>query len=164
MTFGEQLDKLIAHGMIVADREKAKDILKRVNYYRFTGYVLQFRQEPSGSNYIEETTFETVYHLYKVDEILRDTFRRYIEKAEVYYRTQIAYGFSIAKCTDAPYDQHYDENNFYNKKGYKEVIINVNIKMYIFDHLRMYKFAHSSSCIIYSLKRYDFPVMFITCA
>ena len=43
-------------------------------------------------------------------------------------------------------------------------LINVNIKMYIFDHLRMYKFAHSSSCIIYSLKRYDFPVMFITCA
>lgn len=42
--------------------------------------------------------------------------------------------------------------------------INVNIKMYIFDHLRMYKFAHSSSCIIYSLKRYDFPVMFMTCA
>lgn len=39
---------------------------------------------------IEGTTFETVYHLYKVDEILRDTFRRYIEKAEVYYRTQIA--------------------------------------------------------------------------
>lgn len=117
LTFDEQLDKLIAHGMIVADREKAKDILKRVNYYRFTGYVLQFRQEPSGSDYIEGTTFETVYHLYKVDEILRDTFRRYIEKAEVYYRTQIAYGFSIAKCTEAPYDQHYDKNNFYNKKG-----------------------------------------------
>ena len=65
LTFDEQLDKLIAHGMIVADREKAKDILKRVNYYRFTGYALQFRQEPSGSNYIEGTTFETVYHLYK---------------------------------------------------------------------------------------------------
>ena len=27
LTFDEQLDKLIAHGMIVADREKAKDIL-----------------------------------------------------------------------------------------------------------------------------------------
>ena len=95
LTFDEQLDKLIAHGMIVADREKAKDILKRVNYYRFTGYALQFRQEPSDSDYIEGITFETVYHLYKVDEILRDTFRRYIEKAEVYYRTQIAYGFSM---------------------------------------------------------------------
>ena len=122
LTFDEQLDKLIAHGMVISDREKAKDILKKVNYYRFTGYALQFRKDPSGSDYIEGTTFETVYHLYKVDEILRDTFRRYIEKAEVYYRTQIAYGFSIAKCTDAPYDQHYDENNFYNKKGYKEVM------------------------------------------
>ena len=44
LTFDEQLDKLIVHGMIVADREKAKDILKRVNYYRFTGYALQFRK------------------------------------------------------------------------------------------------------------------------
>lgn len=122
LTFDEQLDKLAVHGMIITDREKAKDILKKVNYYRFTSYALQFRQDPFGSDYIAGTTFETVYHLYKVDEILRDIFRRYIEKAEVYYRMQIAYGFSIAKCTETPYDQHYDENNFYNKKGYKEVM------------------------------------------
>ena len=97
LTFDERLDKLASHGIIISDREKAKDVLKRVNYYRVTGYALQFRQDPSSSDYIEGTTFETVYHLYKVDEILRDTFRRYIEKAEVYYRTQIANGFSIAK-------------------------------------------------------------------
>lgn len=122
LTFDEQLDKLIAHGMVISDREEAKDILKKVNYYRFTGYALQFRKDPSDSDYMEGTTFKTVYHLYTVDEILRDIFRRYIEKAEIYYRTQISYGFSIAKCTDSPYDQHYDENNFYNKKGYKEVM------------------------------------------
>ena len=124
LTFDEQLDKLEAHGIVISDREKAKDVLKRVNYYRFTGYALQFRKNPSGSDYIEGTTFETVHHLYKVDEILRDTFRRYIEKAEVYYRTQIAYGFSMAKCTQPPYDQHYDEKNFYYKKGYREVMEN----------------------------------------
>jgi abortive infection bacteriophage resistance protein len=122
LTFDEQLERLEAHGIVVTNREKAIEILKRVNYYRFTGYALQFRKNPSNSDYIEGTKFETVYHLYKVDEILRDTFRRYIEKAEVYYRTQIAYGFSITKCTKAPYDQHYDENNFYNKRGYKEVM------------------------------------------
>lgn len=54
LTFDEQLDKLETHGMIIADREKAKDILKRVSYYRFTGYALQFKQELSGSNYIEK--------------------------------------------------------------------------------------------------------------
>ena len=73
LTFDEQLDKLTAHGMIITDREKAKDILKRVNYYRFMGYALQFRQDLSSSDYIAGTIFETVYHLYKVDEILRDT-------------------------------------------------------------------------------------------
>ena len=57
LTFDEQLDKLAAHGMIIRDREKAKDILKRVNYYRFTGYALQFRQDPSSSDYIAGTTF-----------------------------------------------------------------------------------------------------------
>ena len=70
LIFDEQLDKLAVHGMIITDREKAKDILKKVNYYRFTGYALQFRQDTSGSDYIAGTTFETVYHLYKVD-ILR---------------------------------------------------------------------------------------------
>ena len=25
---------------------------------------------------------------------------------------------------ETPYDQHYDENNFYNRKGYKEVMEN----------------------------------------
>ena len=147
LTFDEQLDKLAAHGMIITDREKAKDILKSVNYYRFTGYALQFRQAPSGSDYILGTTFETVYHLYKVDEILCDTFRRYIEKAEVYYRTQIAYGFSIAKCTETPYDQHYDENNFYNKKGYREVMENFSReKNYYKDSLivKHHKMKYSS--------------------
>ena len=124
LTFDEQLDKLVAHGIIVADRAAAKEVLKEVNYYRLTGYALQFRKDPSRSEYIKGITFETLHHLYKVDEILRDIFRRYIEKAEIYYRTQIAYGFSIAKCTEAPYDQHYDEKNFYNKKGYKEVMEN----------------------------------------
>ena len=81
LTYDEQLNKLEAHRMVISDRAKAVDILKRVNYYRFTGYALQFRKDPSGSDYIDGTTFETVYHLYKMDEILRDTFRRYIEKA-----------------------------------------------------------------------------------
>ena len=58
----------------------------------------------------------------------------------------------------------YEYPVFYDVEGKMITDINVNIKMYIFDHLRMYKFAHSSSCIIYSLKRYDFPVMFMTCA
>ena len=50
--------------------------------------------------------------------------------------------------------QEYIQNQLQN--------INVNIKMYIFDHLRMYKFVYSSSCVMYSFNRYDLPVIFTT--
>lgn len=126
LSFEEQLDRLKSHGIIVNDEKKAIEILKHINYYRFTGYALQFRKNPQESDYMDGTTFESVYHLYIVDERLRDLFRMYIEKAEVYYRTQIAYGFSITKCVDSPYDQHYCEDNFFNKQGYREVIDSFN--------------------------------------
>lgn len=126
LDFEEQIKRLKDHGMIIEDEEKAICILQKINYYRFTGYALQFRMDPQDSNYVEGTTFESVYNLYMVDEHLRDLFRMYIEKAEVYYRTQIAYGFSINKCLKSPHDQHYDESNFYNKEGYNQVIDSFN--------------------------------------
>lgn len=112
------------HGMDVADIIFAREVLKTINYYRFTGYALQFRKKPNESRYVDGITFEQVYRIYKFDEVLRDILRRYIEKSEIYYRTQIAYGFSVVKCTTPPYEQHYDERNFFNKKGYNEVMDN----------------------------------------
>lgn len=122
LTFKEQIEKLKSHGMVIEDEEKAKEILSEVNYYRFTGYALQFRIEEADSDYVEALSFEKVHRIYQFDERLRDIFRKYIEVVEVYYRTQISYGFSMAKCIRPPYNQHYDENNFYNKQGYKEVM------------------------------------------
>ena len=34
LTFDEQVDKLVSHGIIVEDRKVAKRILQSVNYYR----------------------------------------------------------------------------------------------------------------------------------
>lgn len=124
LTFEEQLQKLKVHGIVVSDENKALQVLKEINYYRFTGYALQFRIAPKNSNYIKGTTFDSVYHIYLADERLRDLFRMYLEKVEIYYRTQISYGFSVKKCTVPPYDQHYDKNNFYNETGYQEVLDN----------------------------------------
>ena len=122
LSFEKQIEKLKSHGMVMGDEAKVKEILAEINYYRFTGYTLQYRKNPDESDYIEGLPFEKVYRIYQFDESLRDIFRKYIEVAEVYYRTQISYGFSMVKCVNPPYDQHYDENNFYNKTGYKEVM------------------------------------------
>ena len=50
LTFDEQLERLEVHGIVVTNREKAIEILKRVNYYRFTGYALQFRKRSYCKN------------------------------------------------------------------------------------------------------------------
>lgn len=131
--FNEQLNKLIEYGMVVNDKEKSLKILQEINYYRFTGYTIQFRKGLSN-NYIEGTSFETIYSIYKFDEKLRNIFRKNIEKIEIYYKTQIAYHFSISKCITGSHNQHYAENNFYNKKGYKEVMNSLyNEKRYYKD-------------------------------
>lgn len=122
LTFEEQLERLITHGVVVEDKDKALRILSEVNYYRLSGYALEYRKSPHDSDFIEDTTFERIYDLYVIDEEIRNVFRRYIEKIEVYCRTQIAYGFSIKRCLNPLHDQHYDSNNFYNKKGYQEVM------------------------------------------
>ena len=124
LTYEEQLDKLIEHGLAIEPnkREYYVDILKKVNYYRFTGYALQFRIGENDSDFVAGTTFDHIYDIYLFDEELRNTLRKYLEIVEVYYRSQIAYNFSLAKCKNPPHNQHYDENNYYNKKGFQEVM------------------------------------------
>lgn len=124
LDFQAQINQLKSQGMVVEDDQVAEDVLRKTNYYRFTGYALQFRVAPNQSDYIPGTSFNNIHNIYLFDEALRDICRRYIEIAEVYYRTQISYGFSMAKCTVPPYDQHYHDIHFYNKDGHKEVMEN----------------------------------------
>lgn len=122
MTIDEQIEKMKAHGMVIDDEEEAKRILAELNYYRLTGYVLQYRKSADKSDYIPGLTFDTMCQIYAFDEAMRDILRKYIEKVEIYYRTLISHSFSMAKCVNPPHDQHYDETNFFNKKGYAEVM------------------------------------------
>ena len=122
MTLDEQLKKLENQGILIVDKDKAKRILTEIHYYRFTGYALQYRIDEHKSSYIDGVTFENIYNIYMFDKELRDVLHKYIECVEVYYRSLISYHFSIAKCMDSPHDQHYDENNFYNKAGYAKIM------------------------------------------
>lgn len=122
ISFHEQMLKLKEHGMKIEDENMVEEILSRVNYYRLSGYLLQYRKSESDSDFINDLDFADAYEIYCFDEELRNILKVYLEKVEVFYRTQIAYHFSMIKCKEPPYDQHYDENNFYNKDGYNKVM------------------------------------------
>lgn len=45
LNYEQQIEKLIENKIQILDREKAKNILSEINYYKLTGYALQFRKK-----------------------------------------------------------------------------------------------------------------------
>ncbi|MBQ8306982.1 MAG: Abi family protein [Blautia sp.] len=118
----EQITILNDHRIAINDPVAAKEILRQIGYYRFSGYALQFRQASSSSTCIDNTTFESIYDAYCFDQELRGILRNYLEIAEVYYKAQIGYWFALQKCLNPPHDQHYDRNNYFNKSGFDSIM------------------------------------------
>lgn len=98
LTFDEQVEKLIEHNIIARDSEATRRTLSELNYYRLSGYALQYRKSQGCSDCVDGTSFEKILSIYQFDFEIRNCLRKYIEIAEVYYRTQIAYHFSPAQA------------------------------------------------------------------
>lgn len=62
-TIDEQVDRLLAHNMAIGDIEAAKQVLSHTNYYRLSGYGLQFRDPHTADDYISGTDFETILQI-----------------------------------------------------------------------------------------------------
>jgi abortive infection bacteriophage resistance protein len=73
-TYAEQVALLESRGMDVGDRDSAVSTLRRVNYYRLSGYWYPFRKlSPSGrqDDFYPGTRFSDVVALYDFDARLR---------------------------------------------------------------------------------------------
>lgn len=121
LSFEEQLNQLKLHGLKISNDEYALDYLKRINYYRFTGYCLEFRKSQSDSNFIDDTTFESIRKIYDFDTELRNCLSNYLHHVEIYFRTQISNIFSIRRCSRSPHDQHYDFANYYYQDRVRDI-------------------------------------------
>lgn len=73
-TYAEQVEILAGRGMDMGDRDAAVEMLRRVNYYRLSGYWYPFRkQTPSGreDGFYAGARFGDVVALYEFDVRLR---------------------------------------------------------------------------------------------
>ena len=73
-TYDEQVDLLAQRGMDVGDRNRAAGVLRRVNYYRLSGYWYPFRQQVGGTrvdDFYPGTRLDDVVDLYEFDARLR---------------------------------------------------------------------------------------------
>lgn len=91
ITYDEQVEKLRARGMVIADADSAKAHLQHINYYRFSAYRLPFETNHATHQLKAGTTFEDVLRLYNFDRQLRLLVLDAVEKIEVSVRGQWAY-------------------------------------------------------------------------
>lgn len=90
LTFGDQLALMKQRGLVVTDDGRALRWLKRVSYYRLSGYFLPFRV-PNSDSFGDGTTFDDIVDLYKFDGRLRVLFHQATQRIEVAFRTSITY-------------------------------------------------------------------------
>jgi len=89
-TFEEQVERLSKRNLIIEDKDFALDTLSKVNYYRFSAYLLPFKQFSNGC-YRQGTSFNQIFRLYEFDRKMRNILSSVIEPIEVLLKTKIAY-------------------------------------------------------------------------
>jgi abortive infection bacteriophage resistance protein len=73
-TYAEQVDRLALRGMDVGDQAAAVEQLRKVNYYRLSGYWYSFRVRTGdrrSDSFYPSTSLEQVMSLYRFDASLR---------------------------------------------------------------------------------------------
>lgn len=107
LTFSQQVDLLISRGLIIENRRRVEKTLANISYYRLSAYMLPFKKCENNvvkDEFVEGTTWDKVYDLYKFDRKLRLLMFDAIERIEVAIRTQIVNQLSLK------YGSHWHDN------------------------------------------------------
>lgn len=107
ISLADQVAMLEQRGLVISDREAAKDFLRHLNYYRFSGYGLAF--ESARHTFIPGTRFEDIRAAYEFDRDLRDLVYESMEVIELDVRTTVAYTYGQGHGAFG----HIEPQNFY---------------------------------------------------
>lgn len=104
-TIEKQLEILESRGLTILDKDKAKEILLDVGYYRLGFYLFPFeksypRLSRRTHEYVDGSTIEDAVRLYYFDFDLRLILLRYLNRIEIAFRTAMIYTLSNKYCGD----------------------------------------------------------------
>lgn len=111
LSFDEQAGLLVKRNLTMGDLEDCSAFLKRVNYYRFSGYARYFQLDPAnGDNTFHPSAdFAKIRSIYELDHEVRTLCMAGLSLVETCLRTQFAYVFSELA---SPYGDLFDEASF----------------------------------------------------
>lgn len=139
-TFKEQVQILSERGLIIEDEDFAINILSSINYYRFTAYLLPFKN-CATNRYKSDTSFNHIYRIYEFDRKLKSLIMSAIEPIEILVRTKLAY-FHAHKYGAEGYisSDNCDNPRWHDKfiKEFQETIQKQNKALFVRHHIEKY--------------------------
>ncbi|HMI08320.1 MAG TPA: Abi family protein [Flavobacterium sp.] len=92
LDYSHQLQQLKDRGLIIENESKALHLLEHLSYYRFSGYLYPFLEQPKENHVFKKgATFHTAFKLYCFDRELRKFIMAELEKIEVAIRAKMIY-------------------------------------------------------------------------
>ena len=88
-SYSEQIAVMRSRGCVVKDEPAAMEFLKRVNYYRLSGYFFAFLQ--ANDIFSEGVTFERIASVYAFDQELRTLIMRAVSEVELSAKSIISF-------------------------------------------------------------------------
>lgn len=134
-TFKEQAEILRSRNVLIDDTEFCTSFLSRVNYYRFTGYLLPYIHGSSGIC-TPPVEFIQLVQIYNFDTEIRNLIALAVEKIEIYIRTQLAYRTAHLYGSDG-YMNAQNYNRFHDHKKFMDKVktcISENSKSPVVQH------------------------------
>lgn len=119
LTVTQQIEFLSSQGLKISDEQIARDILNTVSYYRFSSYLLPFKQphqENNSRRFRDNISFDKIWKLYQFDRELRLLVSDAIERIEVAFRAAIA---NITSTRFHPF--WYTEREYFKKHKVRTV-------------------------------------------
>ena len=121
LSIEQQIDHILACGMILPDREQAKRDLSHKNYYRLRAYWLPFeikKPDDDTTYLLPGTNWPQIMHLYYFDRQLRTLLMDAIQTIEISSRTAWAYYLAVK------YGPHAHENPdiFFKAEAHQQLL------------------------------------------
>jgi Abortive infection bacteriophage resistance protein len=130
LTIQQQIQKLESRGLIVDDKDIARNYLQNISYYRLRAYTYPFQDnyDPDADHRFvrKDIHFADIIDLYCFDRRLRALLFNAIEKIEVAFRTKITYEYAIRTM-----DSHwFMDESLFKDDYYKETDTGKNVFKY----------------------------------
>ena len=150
----EQIAILESRDMSIGDHSKAKEILQRVGYYRFSGYSYPFRKTNNGiltDQFVDGTNISDVFDLYVFDKKLKILCLDAIERIEIALRVDIA----NALGRDDP--KAHIQAHYFNESEANKLMANhrTNFELWLHDYERRKIRARHSRIVKHHIKEYE---------